>query len=62
MYWLICFMGTVFQEFWKKSDISEHFDIYNFGWIFSALLFRIMSQRFMEDENKLLESILTNRG
>ena len=55
------FYGYCLSSILEKSDISENFDIYDFGWMFSALLFSRMSQWFMEDEHKSFDSLLTNR-
>ena len=45
--------STKIQYFQKKNDF------YDFGWMFSALLFRRMSQRIIEDEYKSVEILLT---
>ena len=33
-------MGTVFQTFWKNLIFSKICDIYDFGWLLSALQFK----------------------
>ena len=55
---IIFSMGTVFQTLMKNLIISKICDIYDFGWLFSALQFRKRPKGLFLDEYMSRESFI----